>query len=145
MKKRGARKDVDRLVLSDGDWVDVRLELSVGDEREYLSLSITGMSRDGEMVKADPFLQQLGELAQRIIGWSFIGHDDAPLPYRADADLRQRIAWIGALDTDTRDEINAALKTRLEVGEAIKKSHGSTIGIVPTSPLPSGSDVVTTT
>lgn len=82
---------VDRLELSDGDWIDVRRELSVGDEQMVIRLGFdvkvfatgkTEMTPRVEMV-------QVARLVVGIVGWSLID-EEGPVRLSPDPEARAK-------------------------------------------------------
>jgi len=84
-----------RVPLSEGDWIDVKRELNAG---EYYDL-LTAM--------ADR--QKFAKILAYVVGWSFVGEDDHPIPYALDDPEPARRDTIGALDKGTLRELIAAL------------------------------------
>jgi hypothetical protein len=134
-KRRGTNPDlVDQLQLSEGDWIEVKRELSVGDSRTALSHAITGISRDGDTYRVDPALQDLATTANRIVRWSFIDQTGAPMPWERTWSLKRKIDALDKLDADTKAEIDAAF-THYDAKRALeKKSHDGASASVAISP-----------
>lgn len=100
-----------RLQLSDGDWVEVKKQLTVGEEK---TLQACGIKRT---LTAPPSVDwpeyHIGRVAVWLTGWSFVGPDDKPVPLT--------VAAIRSLDVDTFAEITDALtKHRQEIDDAKK-------------------------
>ncbi len=136
-KLRGPDTAVERLPLSDGDWVDIKKELSVGEERSAYSLAITGVTREGDY-KVDPALHASAMLAVRIVSWSFLGRDEQPMPYDGKASLKQRVSWLEALDTETKTEIDEAFAVYQKAREVAKKALITAPDSSPISPSANG-------
>jgi hypothetical protein len=87
--------EVVRLTLTEGDFLDVKRDLNAG---EYFDL-LTAM--------ADR--QKFAKILAYVVGWSFLGPDDRPLPYSVDDPEQARRDTISALDKATLREIIAAI------------------------------------
>lgn len=113
MKKTGrlirfVQPEIVRLELSEGDWLDVRRELSTGEARRAMARTIKSMRADGRI---EPDLEMLGraEIAAFIVDWSFIDANDKRVPF-TDA----------ALDNLTQDayaEIETAVRAHMAAVE----------------------------
>jgi hypothetical protein len=110
--------EVVRVPLSEGDYIDVKRDLNAG---EYFDL-LTAM--------ADR--QKFAKILAYVIGWSFVGVDDHPIPYSIDDPAAARRDTIGALDKGTLRELITAIdrhETAVDAAVAKKKT---------TPPVPSG-------
>lgn len=113
MKKAGkmlrfVQPEIVRLDLSDGDWLEVRKELSTGEARRAMAKTIKSMRADGRI---EPDLEMLGraEIAAFIVDWSFVDANDKRVPF-TDA----------ALDNLTQDayaEIETAVRAHMAAVE----------------------------
>jgi hypothetical protein len=110
-----------RLDLSDGDWVEIKRELSVG-ERKKLEASPMNSVRPGEHVKTDPNDVEMGldwgryylvKLQVYIVAWSFEDASGKSVRVTADA--------INNLDSDTAEEIMEAINQHEEKVADAKK------------------------
>lgn len=89
--------DVVRVFVSDGDYVDLKRDLNAG---EYFDL-LTAM--------ADR--QKFAKILAYLVGWSFVGEDDRPIPYDLDDPANARRDTIGALDKPTLRELITTIDT----------------------------------
>lgn len=113
MKKTGrlirfVQPEIVRLDLSEGDWLDVRRELSTGEARRAMARTIKSMRADGRI---EPDLEMLGraEIAAYLVDWSFVDANDKRVPC-TDA----------ALDNLTQDayaEIETAVRAHMAAVE----------------------------
>lgn len=87
--------EVVRLTLTEGDFLDVKRDLNAG---EYFDL-LTAM--------ADR--QKFAKILAYVVGWSFVGPDERPIPYSIDDAESARRDTIGALDKATLRELIAAI------------------------------------
>jgi hypothetical protein len=86
---------IDRIPLSDGDYLDVTHELNAGQYVDMLR----------QLADRVSFAKPIAY----IVGWSLVGADDQPLPYDLDLPEPVRRQTLGALDKATMREIAAAL------------------------------------
>ena len=89
--------DVVRVTVSDGDYIDLKRDLNAG---EYFDL-LTAM--------ADR--QKFAKILAYLVGWSFVGEDDRPIPYDLDDPANARRDTIGALDKATLRELITTIDT----------------------------------
>jgi len=83
-----------RLPLSDGDFITVKKELNAG---------------EGLDLEAEPPPRTLPVILAYLVGWSFVGAGNEPIPYSPMQSLDERRATLRNLDTATMDEIVEAL------------------------------------
>jgi len=90
-----------RLTLSDGDWIDVKERLSVGEARYASSSFIGAYKTDGSRL---PNLETLGmgNVLAYLVRWSFRDANDLPVSVSLDS--------LKALDLDTYREIEDAIE-----------------------------------
>lgn len=89
-----------RLPLSDGDWIEIKERLSIGDARQATASFIGSYTKDGART---PNLETLGmgEVLAYLLDWSFRDAHDKPVKVSLDA--------VKGLDLDTYAEIEAAI------------------------------------
>lgn len=110
-RNRFVQPESKRIDLSDGDWIEVKKELTIGEEK---TLQACGIKRT---LTAPPSVDwpeyHIGRVAVWLTGWSFRGPDDKPVPLS--------VAAIRSLDAETFGEITDALtKHRQELDDAKK-------------------------
>jgi len=93
--------DTTRLDLTEGDWIEVKHELSYG-ERQMLMATAYKMRGDKEPVEIDWSSLNLKDLELWIVDWSFKDDDGKSVEVNGDS--------IRALAIDTAMEIETALK-----------------------------------
>jgi hypothetical protein len=96
-----------RLSLSDGDYVDVKKVLNAGEYRKLVYDQFK--DSDGEAIRIDHAKVGIAKLLAYILGWSFTGFNDTPLPYAPDQPEEIRRATLDNLDQDTYRELIAAI------------------------------------
>jgi hypothetical protein len=118
-----------RLDLSDGDWVEVKKKLTVGESRAAMASVIGEVNTDGWR---RPNLKVLGlaEVAAYIVDWSLRDAKDKPVPFSLDA--------LKNLEESFFDEIDKALDAHkaamLAAGEQEKNAQGGGNASSATSP-----------
>lgn len=100
MRCRFVQPDLVRVPLTDGDWIDVKKELTTGEQREMFG-EMRRQFAPGEEPVVDGVQIGRARSAAYIIAWSFVDADGTPVPY-------SRAAY-DALDTATSKEINQAI------------------------------------
>jgi hypothetical protein len=102
-KRRFASVETVRLDLSDGDWIEVKQELSYGERQKLMAAGFkrTGITDDTRSVEVDWSVLNIADMTLWLIDWSFL--DDAGKPVTVNE------ASIRALSMETAVEINAAL------------------------------------
>lgn len=131
---RFVRPDVDRLTLSDGDWIEVKRRLTVGERRGILSRAAKGgVSSDGTRVHLDGAEMAFGRVEAWVLDWSFVGPDDKTVKLSPNA-LRN-------LEPETFAEIEAAIDAHEEAQDAAKNSSAS-VATVSSTPESTETDSV---
>jgi hypothetical protein len=113
------REETVRLELSDGDWIDIRRHLTVGEERDIVSRSVREVKPDGSYQLDNQTFSYLAA-AIYIVGWSFLGVDGQPIKWPITKSLEARVDVLRNLDRQTLEEIEAALTAYKEREEALK-------------------------
>lgn len=108
MGRRFVRPEVVRVALSDGDWVDLKRELSVGEARGLLFASLEEQ-KDGTY-KRNLDAAIMLRLQAYLVGWSFTDPEGQPVPVSADA--------IDALTVPTLTELIDVINTHEGRGSA---------------------------
>lgn len=133
-RNRGVDKSLtDTVSLSDGYWIEVRRQLTVGEERTIARLSaksyerVDGGGGEGRFRVEYDFLRQgIARAATYIIAWNLIGPKGA-IPWLVNLPLEKRMAILEDLDSDTMTEIEEAITTHAnaqqEARDAAKKAQ----------------------
>jgi hypothetical protein len=124
--------DVVRLPLSDGDSVEVKKILNAGEYRKLIYDQFKE-SPDGDKVVVDHSKVGMAKLLAYIIGWTFVGFNGQPLPYRPDEPEDIRRATIDGLDQDTYRELIAAVTAHEEREDAALEAQKKTRITAPAS------------
>ena len=124
--------DVVHLPLSDGDVVTVKKVLNAGEYRKLIYDQFKDTT-DGERVTLDHRKVGMSKLLAYIVGWTFVGFDGQPLPYRPDEPDDIRAATIDGLDQETYRELIAAVNAHEEREEAALEAQKKTRITAPAS------------
>jgi len=132
-RNRFPAPQVERLPLSDADWIELKRDLTVGEEKDISLLAMRELSQGDGAVKftMDYQLVPFPKAVIYLVGWSF---HNAKGPVKLEDDQRKRLSQLRALDRDTWDEIDAAIQRHEENVAAQKKSSTGTSGIETSSP-----------
>jgi hypothetical protein len=94
--------EVVRVALSDGDWIEIKRRLTVGERRRILSRAASGgISSDGARVHVDAAEMAFARVEAWMLDWSFTGLDEKPVAYSP--------AALKNLDPETFTEIESAI------------------------------------
>lgn len=123
--------DVAHIELKDGEWIDVKQELTVGEEKRYRSAGLKNVKQqDGQMsIEVDWVALALARVGAYLVDWSAkrsVGEGKSvSVPVSAES--------INALDQDTFDEIDAAIQAHIDKRAADTKNPKETGGKTPSS------------
>lgn len=106
-----------RIPLSDGDWIEVKKRLSVGEARTAMASFIGTYRPDGSRTPNAETLG-MGQVIAYLIAWSFRDAEDRPVDLNVDA--------IKALDLPTYGEIETAISKHIENVEREDAERDST-------------------
>ena len=122
--------DVVRLPLSDGDFLDVKKTLNAGEYRKMIYDQYKD-APPGEKITLELRKIEMVKLLAYIVGWSFVGFDGQPLPYRPDEPDDIRAATIDSLDQDTYRELIQAVDAHEARDEAARAAQKKTRTTAP--------------
>ena len=127
---RFVQPEVQRLSLSDGDWIEVKKRLSVGEERAAFQAIVGEINPSSGWRRPNVEMLGIAEMAAYIVAWSFRDGDDRPVAVSVSA--------IKQLDSETFKEIEALLEQHVAAIDAAlvteKNAKGGASGPVPISP-----------
>lgn len=111
--------EVVRLPLSDGDWIEVKKRLSVGEERQAFQQIVGEIKSDGWR---RPNLEMVGiaEMIAYLVDWSFRDARDKPVKVTIDAIRQLDLATFRELET-----VLTAHVTAMDAAEADTKNEQS--------------------
>ena len=116
-----------RLLLSDGDYIDVKKTLNAG---EYRKLLYDQLKDSSGAPTLDVSKVGISKILAYLLGWSFVGREGRPEPYNLEQPEEIRRALIDNLDQDTYRELIAAVtahEEREEAAIAAKKNVPATV------------------
>lgn len=118
-----AGTEVDRIPLTDGDWIEVKRDLNNGDLKRLEEAGLAPPVRlsDGSVTRPiDWSRYEIERAAIFLEDWSFRGPDDKPVPLKNGNGVM--VAALKAIDPESFDEINAAILTHTVARAAEKKA-----------------------
>lgn len=121
-RPRGVRYDVVRLDLSEGDWIDVKKTLTVGEERDIASLAVRGYARDGK-VDIDAGKLSFLTAAHYLVNWSFLNLQGQAIVWPGNVSIDKKIDVLRTLDAPTMREIEAALEAHRMATQAAEEER----------------------
>ena len=107
---RFVQPEIVRLELSDGDWVDVKKRLTVGEERTAYQAIIGEVNQKTGWRRPNVEMVGIAEMVAYIVRWSFRDVNDSPVAVTVDA--------IKQMDSESFNEIEKALETHVAAVEA---------------------------
>lgn len=125
-RNRFPQPDVVRLPLSDGDWIEIKKELNIGEEKDVslLALRSVGMDEQGRnKLQHDYQLTPFAKAVVYLVSWSLWNADG---PVKLHDDQKARLSQLRALDRDSWEEITAAIDKHEEAYLEGKKSQAAT-------------------
>jgi hypothetical protein len=93
-----ASSDAVRLPLSDGEYITVKKELNAGESFD---------------LDDEPGNRTLNTVVAYLVGWSFVGPDDVPIPYSPMQSVAERRDTLRAVKESVMKEITDALLPHL--------------------------------
>lgn len=119
MKQRFVQPGVTRLTLSEGDWIEAKNQLNVGEEREAMQAIVGVIDKEGNRIP-NVKLVDVAEVQAYIVDWSFRDGQGLPVPVSLQA--------IQAMHPDSFREVQDALRThvRQQEKEAADRKNAQT-------------------
>lgn len=108
MQDWGIKSTTTRLELSDGNWIDVKDELSVRDERDRVGYASDGVSSDGQTYRINATKFEIAQAAVYIVNWSAT-RNGQPWAWLANASFKDRVAVIESLPKHALEAISRAI------------------------------------
>jgi hypothetical protein len=120
---RFVKPEVVRLEISDSDWIEIKKELSAGEQKEMFAKSINqmgGVMGEEPTWNMDAVSLSFGKVETYLVDWSLAEEngkgDVTPVEISPES--------IRALDQPTFDEIEEAIDKHIESKEKEKKATG---------------------
>jgi hypothetical protein len=99
-----------RLPISDGDFIDIKRQLTAGEYRRiFLDQIKGGIIVSGQELQLDPAKFGITRILAYVVGWSLVDADGRPIPFSESTLLLQ--------DADTYREILEAVDAHIEAQE----------------------------
>lgn len=124
-RSRFPTPQVERLPLSDGDFIEIKRELTIGEEKDVVLLSLreVGSDADGRPKLTHDFqLTPFAKAVVYLVNWTFC-NDKGPI--KLESDQRKRLAQLRALDRESWTEISEAIDKHEEKMDEAKKSKAA--------------------
>jgi len=112
-RNRFIEPEIVRLFLSDGDWIEVKRELNIGEHKRLDAAGVRYQLFGPPIVDWEAY--HIGRAAVWLTAWSFRNAEDRPVELTIDA--------IRALDQETFNEIQTALTAHIDVLDEEKKTR----------------------
>jgi len=109
-RNRFVQPEIVRLELSDGDWVDVKKRLTVGEERAAFQAIVGEVNQATGWRRPNVEMVGIAEMVAYIVRWSFRDAQDLP--------VLPTVTTIKSLDAASFNEIEAALEKHVAAVEA---------------------------
>lgn len=116
---RFVQPEIVRLDLSDGEWVDVKRRLNIGETRRAQSSVVKSIRADGRM---EPNLEMLGkaQVMAYLVEWSLRDAQGRVVPITTDT---QKAAALDLLDEATFAELVTAVEAHIAAQEAASEQE----------------------
>jgi len=122
---RFVQPDIVRLGLSDNDFIDVKRELTAGEQRSIFTTLVKEM-KVGEQAMLDPKLVGLTKILAYLVAWSFVDSDGRPVPVSESA--------VNNLDVDSYSEIEKMIDAHDAAMETARAERKNAPGTPSASP-----------
>lgn len=140
-RNRGVNpNETKQLALSDGDWVEVRVRLTSGEERLMQRMTAKGYQKsensDGGdaqwRIDYDVTKYASVRIASYVTSWSLRNFKGEPIPLPANYSLERRVQIVESLDEDTVSELDDVIlehvRVQREAREEEKKARAGNSG-----------------
>jgi hypothetical protein len=121
MALRFAKPSTKTLDLPDGEWIEVREELSVGEQRKAYTAAVKGSTKteDGTRTEYDAQRLSFALVVAYLVSWSVRDAKGQPVDITT---LEKRRAAVEALDEESFNVIDAAIDSHVAGVTAAKKT-----------------------
>ena len=117
---RTVEPEIERLALSDGDFIDIKKRLNHG-EQEDLFARMSPLQTPGEKIRLDSREVRTAKVLVYLVGWSLIDKALKPIPMSPDLPESVRLSAIRSVDPESFTEMHDAIRAH-EVKVAIRKN-----------------------
>jgi len=122
---RFVQPEVVRLPLSDNDFIDIKKELTAGEQRLIFTSLVKQMSF-GEKAILEPRMVGMTKILAYLVAWSFLDSEGRPVPVSESA--------VNNLDLDSYSEIEQAIDAHDATVEAARAERKNVQGTPSASP-----------
>jgi hypothetical protein len=121
MGLRFAKPSTKTIDLPDGEWIEVREELSVGEQRKAYTAAVKGSTKTEEGTRTEYDAQKLSFalVVGYLVDWSARDGNGKPVDIST---LPKRQAAVEALDAESFAVLEAAIEAHIEAVTAAKKT-----------------------
>lgn len=123
-RNRFVNPDVVRLDLSDGDWVEVKAQLTYQESIELEAAGVSDTLKNGQL-SMDWKLYKMARINTWLVDWSFEDATEHRVPFTP--------AAVATLDPDTADEIDKVLDVHVKRLEDAKKARAGALALASAS------------
>jgi len=123
-KCRFVKPEIVRLELSDGDWLEVKKRLSIGEERASFQ-QISGSINNEGWIRPNVEMVGIAEVLAYLVDWSLIDANDKPVKVSKDALL--------SMDPDDYKEIEEAVQAHIKKMDAERAHEKKVAGLSASS------------
>lgn len=122
-RSRFVKPEVVRLDISDGDWIEIKRRLTLGEQKRLEGAGIgraTGFRQGADVeVAVDLEAAAMALLVTYLVDWSLRDEHDKPVSVTRSS--------VAALDPDDAEEIEQAISNHIQARDAEKKARTLTI------------------
>ena len=121
-----------RLEISDGDYIDIKRELTVREEKQMFGKALKrmgGIMGETAEIQLDPIALRFAKVEEYLVGWSFEGDelDDKGKPTGNGVPVELTQAAIEGLEVETFEEIELTIEGHREKMAEEKKASGGKV------------------
>ena len=124
-RNRFVKPKVVRVGISDGDWIEIKRELTVGERKRMFAAGLkqmqTGPNKDPKF-DIDPVEMSFAKVKEYLVGWSFVEPVKEEEPEGDVSPVELTEESIRNLDEATFEEIEDAIDAHIEKLEKEKKA-----------------------
>jgi hypothetical protein len=129
---RFVRPETVRLMISGGDWLLVKKQLTAGEQRQVFARLMKpvrpGAAISGTNIEVDPLQASLSTILGYLVDWSLCDDDGKPVVIRGES-TEVVIGALDALDMDSFSEIQQAIQAHeMEQADARRERQAHPFG-----------------
>jgi hypothetical protein len=126
-KNRFAAVDSVRIDMGDGDWIEIKRELTAGERLDTIRAGMMGTSiaSDGVRAHHDSILVRKARVCAWLIDWNYVGADDKVISIAKDGDRRAALDNLKAPEFYAIEDAIAEHEKSLEAAAAPADGEGN--------------------